>query len=74
MTRGNPGRRGKNWATLRFAWGRGEKKAIELQDQTNLLPTKQVVFVFMGLTCALFCSLLDQTMCVSFPHASSSSY
>jgi len=54
--------------------GRGEKKAIELPDQTNLLPTKQVVFVFMGLTCALFCSLLDQTMCVSFPHASSSSY
>ncbi len=38
------------------------KKKIELQDQTNLLPTKQVIFVFMGLTCALFCSLLDQTM------------
>lgn len=38
------------------------KKKFELQDQTNLLPTKQVIFVFVGLTCALFCSLLDQTM------------
>jgi hypothetical protein len=34
----------------------------QLQDQTNLLPVKQVIFVFIGLTCALFCSLLDQTM------------
>lgn len=40
----------------------GQKKKFELQDQTNLLPTKQVIFVFVGLTCALFCSLLDQTM------------
>lgn len=40
----------------------GQKKKFELQDQTNLLPTKQIIFVFVGLTCALFCSLLDQTM------------
>jgi hypothetical protein len=35
---------------------------FELQDQTNLLPVRQVIAVFMGLNCALFCSLLDQTM------------
>jgi hypothetical protein len=39
-----------------------KKKAPELQDQTNLLPVKQVILVFVGLTCALFCSLIDQTM------------
>jgi hypothetical protein len=39
-------------------------KAPELQDQTNLLPVRQVILVFVGLTCALFCSLIDQTMCV----------
>ncbi|WVQ70952.1 hypothetical protein IAR50_000477 [Cryptococcus sp. DSM 104548] len=44
---------GKSWRN---------KKEVELQDQTNLLPTKQVIFVFCGLTCALFCSLLDQTI------------
>ncbi|KAK8865997.1 hypothetical protein IAR55_001148 [Kwoniella newhampshirensis] len=42
-------------------WGK-KKKEIELQDQTNLLPAKQVALVFIGLTCALFCSLLDQTI------------
>lgn len=42
----------------------GHKQAPELQDQTNLLPTKQVILVFLGLCCALFCSLLDQTMSV----------
>jgi len=42
-------------------------KAPELQDQTNLLPVRQVILVFVGLTCALFCSLIDQTMYV-FPH------
>lgn len=26
-----------------------------LQDQTNLLPFKQVIVIFMGLSCALFC-------------------
>jgi hypothetical protein len=41
------------------------KKPPELQDQTNLLPVKQVILVFVGLTCALFCSLIDQTMWVS---------
>ncbi|WWC66326.1 uncharacterized protein I206_100227 [Kwoniella pini CBS 10737] len=40
----------------------GKKKQVELQDQTNLLPVKQVIAVFVGLTCALFCSLLDQTI------------
>jgi hypothetical protein len=39
-----------------------KKKTPELQDQTNLLPVKQVILVFVGLTCALFCSLIDQTM------------
>jgi len=39
-----------------------KKKAPVLQDQTNLLPVKQVILVFVGLTCALFCSLIDQTM------------
>lgn len=38
------------------------KKPVVLQDQTNLLPVRQVIFVFLGLTCAIFCSLLDQTM------------
>ncbi|WVF70528.1 hypothetical protein IAT40_005319 [Kwoniella sp. CBS 6097] len=39
-----------------------KKKEVELQDQTNLLPAKQVILVFVGLTAALFCSLLDQTI------------
>jgi hypothetical protein len=38
------------------------KKKPELQDQTNLLPVRQVIFVFAGLSSALFVSLLDQTM------------
>lgn len=42
-----------------------KKKTPELQDQTNLLPVKQVILVFVGLTCALFCSLIDQTMYVT---------
>lgn len=42
--------------------GKKGKKEVELQDQTNLLPVRQVIFVFVGLTCAIFCSLLDQTM------------
>ena len=29
--------------------------ANKLQDQTNLLPVKQVLIVFAGLSCALFC-------------------
>jgi Na+/melibiose symporter-like transporter len=41
----------------------GEKKnKYELQDQTNLLPVRQVIVIFMGLNCALFCSLLEQTI------------
>jgi hypothetical protein len=27
----------------------------KLQDQTNLLPVKQLLIVFVGLSCALFC-------------------
>lgn len=27
----------------------------KLQDQTNLLPFKQLMIVFVGLSCALFC-------------------
>ena len=41
---------------------KGKKKEPVLQDQTNLLPAKQIWLVFVGLTCAVFCSLLDQTM------------
>jgi hypothetical protein len=40
----------------------GKRKKLELQDQTNLLPVRQVLGVFVGLSVALFCSLLDQTM------------
>ena len=29
----------------------------KLQDQTNLLPFKQLMIVFVGLSCALFCEL-----------------
>lgn len=41
-----------------------KKAAAEagLQDQTNLLPTRQVIIVFAGLSCAIFCTLLDQTI------------
>jgi hypothetical protein len=42
----------------------GRRKKLELQDQTNLLPARQVIIVFAGLSMALFCSLLDQTMYV----------
>ncbi|ORX36039.1 major facilitator superfamily domain-containing protein [Kockovaella imperatae] len=38
------------------------KKKIELQDQTNILPAKQIILVMGGLSCGLFCSLLDQTI------------
>jgi hypothetical protein len=41
-----------------------DKAEFQLQDQTNLLPFKQLVMVFVGLSAALFCSLLDQTMFV----------
>ncbi|ORY25555.1 major facilitator superfamily domain-containing protein [Naematelia encephala] len=41
---------------------RGRREEIQLQDQTNLLPLRQVIVVFVGLSCALFCSLLDQTI------------
>lgn len=40
----------------------GKRKKLELQDQTNLLPHRQVLIVFAGLSMALFCSSLNQTM------------
>ncbi|WVQ85658.1 hypothetical protein IAT38_007824 [Cryptococcus sp. DSM 104549] len=40
----------------------GKKKEVELQDQTNLLPPKQIIAVSIGLMFALTCSLLDQTI------------
>jgi hypothetical protein len=33
-----------------------------LDDQTNFLPTKQVITVFFGLSFSLACAFLDQTM------------
>jgi hypothetical protein len=33
-----------------------------LTDQTNYLPKKQVIMVYSGLSVALMCSFLDQTM------------
>jgi hypothetical protein len=33
-----------------------------LTDQTNFLPTRQVITVFLGLSVGLACSFLDQTM------------
>jgi hypothetical protein len=33
-----------------------------LSDQTNFLPTRQVITVFCGLSFALACAFLDQTM------------
>lgn len=38
------------------------QKGPQLQDQTNLLPFKQIIIVFAGISCALFVGLLDQTM------------
>lgn len=35
-----------------------------LQDQTNLLPVKQVLIVFVGLSCALFCKNLHTQPCI----------
>ncbi len=39
-----------------------KSKEPEIMDQTNLLPIRQVIVVFAGLSAALFCCLLDQTM------------
>ena len=36
-----------------------------LEDQTAFLPAKQVIVVFLGLSVAVACSFLEQTMCVS---------
>ena len=33
-----------------------------LDDQTNFLPSRQVIMVFLGLSIALSCAMLDQTM------------
>ena len=42
----------------------GEAPPSGLTDQTNFLPTRQVITVFLGLSVALACSFLDQTMYV----------
>ena len=34
---------------------------VELQDQTNFLPLKQLLIVFAGLSMAMGCSMLDQS-------------
>lgn len=39
-----------------------QSSATTLQSQTNLLPAKQIILVFLGLSCASFVSFLDQTM------------
>ena len=39
-----------------------ELPAHVLTDQTNFLPTRQVITVFCGLSVALACAFLDQTM------------
>jgi hypothetical protein len=35
-----------------------------LTDQTNFLPTRQVIYIFCGLALGLGCTFLDQTMWV----------
>ena len=37
---------------------------VELQDQTNFLPFRQLLLVFAGLSMAMGCPMLDQTMYV----------
>jgi hypothetical protein len=35
--------------------GESDNSSKKLEDQTNLLPRKQLIVVFSGLSCALFC-------------------
>lgn len=37
----------------------GNEKS-KIQDQTNLLPIKQLLIVFAGLSCALFCEFFSR--------------
>ncbi|KAJ9138409.1 MFS general substrate transporter [Pleurostoma richardsiae] len=37
-------------------------KVEEIQDQTNLLPMRQLLVVFLGLSAAMLCSMLNQTI------------
>ena len=41
---------------------KGDEPPYGLTDQTNFLPTRQVIMVFLGMSVALACSFLDQTM------------
>lgn len=41
-----------------------ENQRVELQDQTNFLPFRQLLLVFAGLSMAMGCPMLDQTMYV----------
>lgn len=38
-----------------------EDEEFVLQDQTNLLPAKQILIIFSGLSMAMICAMLDQT-------------
>lgn len=59
----NGGNKGESQDVEAQAEGKeGKRQKLILQDQTNLLPVRQVLVVFVGLSMALFCSLLDQTM------------
>ncbi|KZT23709.1 MFS general substrate transporter [Neolentinus lepideus HHB14362 ss-1] len=42
--------------------GKPSPSAPALEDQTNFLPTRQVITVFLGLSVAMSCSFLDQTI------------
>lgn len=39
-----------------------EKKAFEVTDQTNMLPARQIIPVFLGLMAAVLVSTLDQSI------------
>lgn len=42
--------------------GRGKDTPIQLTDQTNLLPFRQILVVFLGLASCLIISALDSTI------------
>jgi hypothetical protein len=45
----------KPWGVKDAPHDLGFGRETELQDQTNLLPTRQVLLVFAGLSAAMFC-------------------
>jgi hypothetical protein len=46
--------------------GRAERRervlAADLTDQTNYLPPRQVITIYLGLSTGLLCSILEQTV------------